>query len=97
VLVANPFNAMGAEPIIQNGGALQRLAGNDFTVGEFCFQEITRSNRAARTCVGDHATEFVALFHHLFQHFQHRRASDFIMPQIVAKLFKLVEDDQILP
>ncbi len=96
VLVANTFDAVRAKAIVQQGGALQRFTGNNLAARENLLEVITAGNGPGRTGGQRHAAVGIIGPKHLLQHFFHGMPGDFIMPQVVAKLFKLVEDHQIL-
>ena len=86
-----------AEPVAQQGGALQGLAGNDFALGKNLLEVISTGNCSSRAGCGSHAAESVAWTHNLLQDLYHRVPGDIVMPQVVAELFELVEDHQVLP
>ena len=57
VLVADAFDAMRAESVFEQGGALQGFAGDDLAIGEEFLHVIAAGDRACRTCGRCHAAD----------------------------------------
>ena len=96
VLVADAFDAVRAKAVLQQGGALQRFAGDNLAARENLLEVIAAGNGAGRTGGKRHAAVGIIGAKHRLQHFFHGMPGDFIVPQIIAKLLELVEDHQIL-
>ncbi len=95
MLVADAFDAMGAEAVEQQRGALQRFAGGDLAGRELFLQVVAAGDGACRAGGQRHAAIAIIRPHDLVEHFVHRLTGDVVMPQVVAELLELVEDDQV--
>ena len=96
MLVTDTLDAVGAEAILQQGGTLQRFAGDDDAAGESLLHVIAAGNRASRPGGGGHAPVHAFRTRDLLHHFFHRVAGHFVVPQVVAELLELVENHQVL-
>ena len=96
VLVADAFDAVLAEAAGQERGALQGFGGDDADVGVLGAQEIAGGDGAGAAGGGDVAGEAVAGLFDAVEDFVDDAAGDVVVPDGVAELFELVEDDAIL-
>ncbi len=96
MLVANAFNAVGAKAVIEQGWTLLCFTGNNFAVGKDLLQIIACGDCASRTGSGSKASHTISRTHNSARGAFERVSRQDIMPEVVAKFFKLVEDDQIL-
>ncbi len=96
VLVADALDAVSAETVLQQGGALQCFAGNDLAAGEELLHIVAAGDGAGRAGGGSHAAIRIAWPHGHLQDFFHGMPGDLVVPQVVAKFLELVEDHQVL-
>ena len=92
VLVADALDAVVAEPVAQQGGALEGLAGGQPGAGEPFLEIISGPQGPARAGGGDVPGQPLARGQVLPHQFLHGRAGDVIVPHGVAHLVELVED-----
>ena len=96
VLVANAFDAVRAEAVLQKGRALQRFAGDDLAGGEDLLHVVAAGDRPGGTGGEGHAAVGILRAELGAQHFFHGMPGDVVVPEVVAELIELVEDHQVL-
>ena len=96
MFIADALNAMRAEAVVQQGGALQGFAGDHFDLRVFLAQAVAGSDGPGRTGCQGKARQIVAFAQHLPGDIQVSRAGHLVMPKVVAHLIELVEDHQVL-
>ncbi len=96
VLVADALDAVLAEPVVEQGRALERFAGRDLRVGVELLEVVAGGDGSGRTGGQRHAPELVAGPHGRLEDLDHGRAGDRVVPQVVPELVELVEDDEVL-
>ncbi len=96
VLVADAFDAVRAEAVLEQRRALQRLAGADLAAGERLLHVVAAGDRAGRAGRQDDAAIGSARGQRPLDDLLHGVPGDFVVPQVVAELFELIEDHQIL-
>src|SRR6476620_8374133 len=96
MFIANTFDAMRAESVFKQSRALQRFAGDDLAVGEYFLHVIATGDRPCGTRRRGHTAITIIGSHDLLERFFHGVASHFEVPEVIAKLFELVEDHQVL-
>ncbi len=96
MLVSDALDAVVAEARLQQGGALQRLAGGHLGGRELLLEVVAAADGAGRTGGERHPREDVAGRHHRLQDLHHGGSGDGVVPQVVAQLVELVEDHHIL-
>ena len=97
MLVTYPLDAMSTETVQQQCGALQCLTSGHFAAGEQLFHVIPTTDSPCGACGQRNTTVGIARTELLLQYLFHRVTRDLIVPQVIAKLIKLVKDDNIIP
>ena len=92
VLVADAFDAVATEAVIQNGRALERFADGELHAGITFFQKVACGHRAGGAGGEAGASESLAGLLGVFKEVRQRVAGDIVVPQGVAHLGELVED-----
>ena len=92
VLVADALDAVAAEAVVQDGGALQGLAHGQLQVGIALLQQVTGGHGASGTGGEAGAGEVLAGLLHGLEQLGQGVAGDVVVPQGVAHLGELVED-----
>ena len=96
VFVADAFDAVAAEAVEEQGGALEGFTDDEFGAGVLFFEEVGAAHGAGGTGGEDDTGVFLAGFHFFFQDFQHGVSGDFVVPEVVAEFVELVEDDDVV-
>ena len=92
VLVADTLDAVAAEAVVQNGGALQCLTHGQLQVGIALLQQITGGHGAGGAGGEAGAGKVLTGLLHSLEQLGQRVAGDIVVPQGVAHLGELVED-----
>ena len=92
VLVADAFDAVAAEAVIQDGRALQRFADSQLHARIALLEEVTRRHRAGGAGGEAGASQSLARLLHVLKQVGQGVAGDIVVPQGVAHLGELVED-----
>ena len=96
MLVADALDAVAAKAVLQQRGALERLAHGELGVRILLLEVVARAHGAGRTGGEAGAGEPVALATDGLERILDGLARDLIVPEGVAHLFKLVEDNHVL-
>ena len=92
MLVADALDAVAAEAVVQDGGALQCFTHSQLQVGITLLEQITGGHGAGGTGSEAGASEVLAGLLHSLKQIGQRITGDIVVPQGVAHLGKLVED-----
>ena len=92
MLVADAFDAVTAETVVQKRRALQGLADGELGIRILLLQEIARAHRACGTARECRTRKPVAFAADLLDGVADRSAGNIVMPERIAHLFELVKD-----
>ena len=92
VLVADALDAVAAEAVVEDGGALQRLAHAQLQVGIALLQQVAGGHGAGRAGGKAGAGQPLSRLLHRLEQVGQGPARHVVVPQGVAHLLKLVED-----
>ena len=92
VLVADAFDAVAAEAVIQDGRALQRFADSQLEARIALLEQVARGHRAGGTGGEAGAGKSLAGLLDVLKQIAQSVAGDIVVPQGVAHLGELVED-----
>ena len=95
VLVADAFDSVPAETVVQQGRTLERFADGELAARILLFQIIACAHGASRTGGERSAEEMTVLTLDLLNDFADGMTGYLIMPEGVAHFFKLVEDHNV--
>ena len=88
---------MAAEAILEERGALEGLAHGQLQVGVLLLEQVARAHGAGGTAGEAGASETIALALDALKGLSDGVAGDLIVPDAVAHLLELVEDDHVVP
>ena len=97
MLVANAFDAVAAKAVFKQRRALQRLAHGELCMRVLLLKIISRAHGAGGAACEAGARKAGGIGFKGFIRIRDGFACYLIMPKHVAHLFKLVENDNILP
>ena len=96
MLVADTLDPVSAKAIIQKSRTLKRFTDTELHTRILLLQIITGGHRTGRSGCENRACQDIAVLLHVFKSALDGCTGDIVVPQIVAHLIKLIEDDNII-
>ncbi|MPN49749.1 hypothetical protein SDC9_197371 [bioreactor metagenome] len=97
MLVADALDAVSAEAVVQDGGALKRLAHGQLHAGVDLLEVVAAADGTRRAGGKAGARQPVARALDGLEGLGNGRAGDLIVPEVVAHLLELIEDHHVVP